>query len=83
MRYTAYVVHSAPLGKMATISQPMIWNAFLYFDQNFTQICSYVSNWQYPSIGLDNGFQAIIWTNADPIHWDICAALGGDELTNR
>ena len=24
--------------------------------------------------------QAIIWTNADPTHWDIYAALGGDEL---
>ena len=25
--------------------------------------------------------QAIIWTSADPIHWHIYAALGGDELT--
>ena len=24
--------------------------------------------------------QAIIWTNVDPIHWRIYAALGGDEL---
>ena len=24
--------------------------------------------------------QAIIWTNADLIHWSIYAALGGDEL---
>ena len=24
---------------------------------------------------------AIIWTNADPIHWRIYAALGGDELS--
>ena len=23
-------------------------------------------------------WQAIIWTNADPIHWSIHAALGGD-----
>ena len=35
--------------------------------------------------GSDNGLapnrrQAIIWTNADPIHWRIKAALGGDEL---
>ena len=34
-----------------------------------------------PSTGLDNGLapnrrQAIIWTNADPIHWRIYAALG-------
>ena len=27
--------------------------------------------------------QAIIWTNADPIHWRIYAALGGDELTRK
>ena len=26
--------------------------------------------------------QAIIWTNADPVHWHIYAALGGDELTH-
>ena len=24
--------------------------------------------------------QAIIWTNADPIHWRVYAAQGGDEL---
>ena len=34
---------------------------------------------------LDNGLaptrrQAIISTNADPIHWRIYAALGGDDL---
>ena len=27
--------------------------------------------------------QAIIWANADPIHWCIYAALGGDELSDR
>ena len=26
--------------------------------------------------------QAIIWTNADPVHWRIYAALGLDELTD-
>ena len=26
--------------------------------------------------------QAIIWTNADPIHWRIYVALGGEELNN-
>ena len=30
-----------------------------------------------------NRWQAIIWTNADPIHWHIYAALGGDELTEE
>ena len=29
------------------------------------------------------GDKAIIWTNADPIHWRIYVALGGDELTWR
>ena len=38
-----------------------------------------------PTIGLDNGLAghrrwAVTWTNADPIHWRIYAALGGDEL---
>ena len=27
--------------------------------------------------------QAIIWTNAGPIHWRTYAALGGDELTGQ
>ena len=39
------------------------------------------SNWQWPSIGLDNGLtmisrQAIIWTNAALIRLRIYAALG-------
>ena len=29
-----------------------------------------------------NRREAIIWTNADPIHWCIYAALRGDELTD-
>ena len=40
-----------------------------------------------PNFGLDNGLvpnrrQAIIWTNADPIHGCIYAAPGGEELSN-
>ena len=36
-------------------------------------------------IGLVNGLasnrrQAIVWTNAHPIHWRIYAALGGDDI---
>ena len=27
--------------------------------------------------------QAMIWTNADPIHWRIYAALAEDELTSN
>ena len=30
---------------------------------------------------MPNRKQAIIWTNAEPIHWRMCATLGGDELT--
>ena len=57
----------------------------LYFGSIVTEVCSVGSNWQQPNIGLDNGLapkrrQAIIWTNADPIHWRIYAALGVDEL---
>ena len=61
------------------------WKYF-NFKQYFIEICSLGSNWQYVSIGSDNGLapsrrQAIIWTNVDPIHRRIYAALGGDELT--
>ena len=54
----------------------------LYFD--FVEVCSYVFNWQLTSIGSDNGLapnrgQAIIWINANPVHWQIYAALGADE----
>ena len=42
--------------------------------------------WQQPTIGLDTGLapnwrQAVIWPNADPIHWRIYAAIAGNELT--
>ena len=38
----------------------------LYFDSNFTEVCSYAPNRR----------QAIIWINADPVHRRIYAALG-------
>ena len=39
------------------------------------------------AFGSGNGLarnrrRAITWTNAEPVHRRICAALGGDELTN-
>ena len=57
------------------------------FEWVFIEICFLGSNWRYVSIGSDNGLapsrrQAIIWTNVDPVHWRIYAALGGDELIN-
>ena len=58
----------------------------LNFKWNFIEICSLGSSWQYGSMVSDNGLapnrrQAIIWSNADPIHWHIYAALVGDELS--
>ena len=32
---------------------------------------------------VPNRRQAIIWTDADPIHWRIYAALGEDELIDK
>ena len=54
------------------------WNNY---DSNVIETCPNESNWQYASIGSGNRLapirpQAIIWTNADPIHWRIYATLG-------
>ena len=45
-------------------------------DLNFIEICSQEPSWQQANIGSGNGLvpnrrQAIIWTNADLIHWQI------------
>ena len=75
---------------MAAISQTTSSDAFSWLKRfafwlKFTEVSSYVSYRKYASIGLDNSLvkntpHAIIWTNADPIHWRIYAALGGDEF---
>ena len=76
-----------PLDKMAAISQTTVSSAFLkmksfVFRFDFpTEVCYQVSDWQYVGIGSGNGFapnrrQAIAWTNADPVHRRIYAALG-------
>ena len=49
----------------------------LNFHWYFTEVYSQGSNWQYTSIGSDNGLvptrqQAIIWTNDDLVYWGIC-----------
>ena len=77
------------LDKRAAILQTIFsdefsWMKSFYFDQNFNEVCSYESNWQKHSIGLDTGFvanrrQAIICINADPIHWRIYVPLVGAE----
>ena len=79
-----------PLDKMAAILQMTFsivfsWMKILYFDSNFTEVCSQGSSWHYYSIGSGNGLapnrqQAITWTNVDPVHGCLYAALGGDEL---
>ena len=56
-------------------------------DKMAAKVCSEGSNCQRAIIGLANGLapnrrQAIIWSNADRIHWRIYAAQGGDELIN-
>ena len=53
----------------------------LYFDSNFTEVCSWKSNWQNVGIGsgscmAPNRRQAITLTNADPVRWRIYAVLG-------
>ena len=68
-----------------TFSNEFSWSKKWYFDSNFTEVCSQGYSWKYCSIGSDNGlalirWQAIIWTNDDPVRWCIYVALGGDEL---
>ena len=75
---------------MAAISQPTYSSAFPWmknfeFDINFTEICFLGSNWQYGSIGYENGpamnrRQAIVWTNIVMFYWCIYASLGLNEL---
>ena len=52
----------------------------IFEDFLISEVCSQGSNWQYLNIISDNGLapnrhQAIIWANADPIHWHIYASL--------
>ena len=54
---------------------------WLNSDLYFTETCSQESIWQWGSIGAGNGLtpnrrQAITWTNTDPVHLPIYAALG-------
>ena len=60
----------------------------LYFKLCCTDVRSWRSDLQYHNIGLDNDLapnrrKAIIWTNADSIHWRIYTALEWDELKQR
>ena len=76
--------------KMAAISRMTFpsafpWMKFLNFNYNFTEMCFFVSNWQYGGIGSDNGLalnrrQAIIWTNDGLGYWCIYVSLSLNEL---
>ena len=85
------LIHSGR-DKMATISQKTFSNAspwmkiIVFFNSNFTEICSQRSNYQYASIGSDNDlvpnrWKAIIWTKVGLVYWCIYASLGLNELT--
>ena len=87
-QHCSYIVNSSPLGQSGRYFADDIlkrifleWK-YLNFKWNFIEICSLGSNWRYVSIGLaPSRRQAIIWTNADPVHRRIYAALRGDELS--
>ena len=59
---------------------------FMWYHSNFTEFCSGESKWQCVKIGLGNGLapsrrQAMVWTNVDPVHWDLYTSLGLGEIT--
>ena len=69
-----------------TVSNAISWMKMYEFRLKFHQSLLRSVQLTYPSIGLDNGLalkrrQAIIWTNAGPVHRSIYAALVGDELS--
>ena len=84
------VLTHLPLDKMAGISQTIFSNAFLWMKRFafwFEFHWSLFPRVQLTSIASDNGLapnrqQAIICTNADPIHLRIFATLWVDELTD-
>ena len=81
-----------PPGKITTSSQTIFQTQFhewkvLYFDPNFTEICSKGFNWREVIFGSGNCLapnrqQAITWTICEPVHWHIYEALWGDEVIN-
>ena len=83
-----YVVNSSPPGQFFAddiFRRIFVNEKFCMFWLKFTQkFVPKVPNDN--KLGLDNGLvpdrrRAIIWTNADPIHWRIHPALVGDELS--
>ena len=68
-----------PLDKMAAISQTIFSDAFSWMKSFVFWLKSdwNLYNWQWLAL---NRRQAIIWSNVDPVHWGMYAALGRDEL---
>ena len=78
------------LGRMTAISQTISLDAFSWmksfvfwfeFHWNlFIRVQLPITEHWFRYGLATNRRQTIIWTNADPIHWRIYAALGGDKL---
>ena len=69
---------------MATVSEAIFSDAFSWM---FCILMKISLNF-VPTAPIDNGLapnrrQVIIWTNADPIHWRVYAAPGGDEFKDE
>ena len=69
------------------ISSAFSWMKIFEFRLKFHWIMFLTVNWQYGSIGSDDGLaptrrQAIIWTNDGQVWWRIYASLGLNELSN-
>ena len=86
------LMNSSPLDKMATVLADDNFKC-IFLNKNYgILIC--ISLKFVPRSPIDNKPaliqittpnkpQAITWTNADPVHWCIYAALGGDELSTQ
>ena len=78
-----------PWDKMAAIPRKIFANVFSwmksflfwlkFYWSLFLRVQLTINQHWFSGLAL-NRWQAIIWTNVDPIHWRIYAALGGDEL---
>ena len=66
---------------MATFSQSIFSGAFSWMESVVFWLKLHWSLFLMVKLTINQHWpQVIIWTNADPIHWRIYAALGGDEF---
>ena len=88
MTYLSKCYNSSPLNKMAAISQTIFSDAFLWMESFIFWSKFHRGSFLRDQLtdnmaALVQGVawrQAITWTNANPVHWRIYAALGGYEL---